>query len=70
LGQAALAGEDTFAQAMVNFRKSLDEKEQSLRAGAGLSASRAYDAAKGQLKDEARFSKAGIVGKYEGTVSK
>lgn len=70
LGQAALAGEDTFAQAMVNFRKALVEKEQSLRAGAGLPASRAYDRAKGQLRDESQASKAGIVGKYEGTVSK
>jgi len=70
LGQAMLAGENAFAQAMVNFRKSLDEKEQSLRAGAGIPASRRFDAAKNQLKDEAKLSKAGIVGKYEGTVSK
>lgn len=70
LGQGMLAGEDTFAQAVVNFRKALDEKEQSLRAGAGLPASRGYDAAKGQLQREAAYSKSGIRGKYQGTVSK
>jgi hypothetical protein len=69
LGQAFLAGEDTFAQALTNFNRAIDEKEHSLRAGAGRAASQSYDADKASLEQEAAASKAGIRGTYRGTVA-
>jgi hypothetical protein len=68
LGKAFVAGEDSFAQALVNFNRALDEKEQSLRAGAGMAASRSYDADKAKLREESDAAKAGIRGTYRGTV--
>lgn len=70
LGLALSQGEDAFAQAIVNFRKALDEKESSLRAGAGVAASRSYDAAKRQLEEDRDYGRTGIRGAYTGTVPK
>jgi hypothetical protein len=69
LGQAYLAGEDQFAQAMVDFSNALEAKERSFRAGAGPAASRRYDEASNQIREDSAASKAGIKGTYRGTVT-
>lgn len=70
LGQGLLQGEDAFAQALVNFQRSLDEKEASLRAGAGIAASRSYDASKQVVDAERDYARSGVRGAYRGTVAK
>jgi hypothetical protein len=68
LAAGFLAGPDAFAQAMVNFQSAVREKELSLRAGAGVEVSDAYDRSYSTLKSRQQQKQQGIQGNYTGTV--
>jgi len=58
LGSAYLAGEDQFAQAIVDFGRKIEDKRAALRAGAGPQAVQMYDQAlKGEKKRTTEKSK-------------